>query len=268
MFLQRFISWVILIWIVLSTGCGTLRNGRGWGEDAFSDSNLTKVGRAAYRAFFSWGTLIPAAGALLVRVDDYDAKIVDWASKHHPLFGSGDAARTGSDFLYVWFHLETLSSSLATPSGEDEKEWAASKGKGLAVEALALGTAGGTTLLLRDAIHRTTPDKSNNYSSPSGHSYSAFGNVALTNRNLDYIPMSEKARFALKAGNIFLASAMSWARMEERRHFPSDLLFGAALGNFFCTFFYEAFMNLPEGFGVSFIPMRGGGGGQLSFTFH
>ena len=269
MFSRRFIFGILACAIVLSAGCGTLKNDRKWGEDAFSQTSLERVGRAAYRAFFDWQTLLPAAGALVFRIDDYDAKVSDWAVKHRPIFQSNDGARTASDSIYVGSFVETLVTALATPSGEDKKDWAYSKMKGLAVEGLAMGATGGVTVLLRNADHRTTPDKANNYSFPSGHASGAFSAVAMSNRNLDSISMPEKARFAIQSGNIFMATAMSWARVEEGRHYPTDVLVGAALGHFLTTFIHDSLIGLPEtnGFGFSVLPMRGGAVGQLHFTY-
>jgi membrane-associated phospholipid phosphatase len=268
-FSRRFIFGILVCAIFLSVGCGTLKNGRKWGEDAFSQTSLERVGRAAFNAFFDWQTLVPAAGALLFRIDDYDAKVSDWAVKHRPIFQSDDAARSASDYLYVGFFAESLATALATPSGEDKKEWAYSKMKGLAVEGLAMGLTGGVTVLWRNAEHRTTPDNANNYSFPSGHASGAFSAVAMSNRNLDSISMPEKARFAIQAGNIFLATAMGWARVEEGRHYPTDILVGAALGHFLTTFIHDSLIGLPEtnGFGFSVLPMRGGAVGQLHFTY-
>ena len=36
------------------------------------------------------------------------------------------------------------------------------------------------------------------------------------------------------------------ARVGGRKHFPSDVLFGAALGHFLTAFIHDAFLNLAE----------------------
>ena len=39
-----------------------------------------------------------------------------------------------------------------------------------------------------------------------------------------------------------LAAGTAWARVEGGVHYPSDNLFGAALGNFVATFVHDAFL--------------------------
>ncbi len=245
-----------------------MQNGRRWGEDAFSSPTLEKVGQSAYRALLDWQTLIPAAGALLFTIDHYDQRLSDWATRHHPVFGSESGAKTASDLLYGFTYLEAIGTSLATPSGEDGEDWAKAKGKGLGVELLAFGATGGTTLLLRETTHRSAPDGAENQF-PSGHASIGFGNMTLSNRNLEYIPMSKTTRTSIQVGNIAFASLIGWARLEARGHFPSDVLAGAALGHFLNAFIYDAFMGLPEDrrFGISLAPQRGGAMFQLSFSY-
>ncbi len=74
---------------------------------------------------------------------------------------------------------------------------------------------------------------------------------------------------AIKAGNLFLASGVAWARVEGQKHYPSDVLAGAALGHFLTAFIHDAFLNLPEGGNVDFavFPVKGGAGVQLAFGF-
>ena len=43
-----------------------------------------------------------------------------------------------------------------------------------------------------------------------------------------------------------MAGLTGWARLEGNRHYPSDVLFGFALGNFIAAFMNDAFVT-PEG---------------------
>ena len=85
--------------IFAMTGCGTLKNGQKWGEDAIYPVDFKRIPDAAYHAFFDLQTLIPAAGALVCTVDHYDQKVSKWATSHHPIFGSKDSASQASDYL-------------------------------------------------------------------------------------------------------------------------------------------------------------------------
>ena len=135
---QNFLLLVLICGSVFLSGCGTLQNGRRWGEDAFSSPTLEKIGQSAYRALVDWQTLVPAAGALIFTIDHFDNRVSDWAGQHHPIFGSQSGAKTASDVLYAGTYLEAIGTALATPSGEDSKDWERAKAKGLGVELLAV----------------------------------------------------------------------------------------------------------------------------------
>lgn len=250
-------------------GCGTLPNDRGWGQDAFSPIDFDRVSRAAHDAFFNTNTLAPLAGALVFCIDDFDERVSDWAIKHTPIFGSPGDARDASDDLKVALEVEAVITALATPSGDTCGEWAGSKLKGAAVELIAVGATDGMTSWLKDATDRTRPDNSSDRSFPSGHTSAAFSFITLANRNVDSIRMAPAVKPAVKAGNLILASGVGWARVEGGRHYPSDVLAGAALGHFLTAFIHDAFMNLPEDNDIYFavFPVEGGAGIELSFRF-
>jgi membrane-associated phospholipid phosphatase len=250
------------------TGCGTLKNGRGWGEDAIYPVNLKKIPDAAYHAFFDLQTLIPAAGAIGFAVNGYDKKVSNWATQHHPIFGSEQNARNASDILLCALDVDAVGTALATPSGDDPKNWAYSKAKGVGVEGAAELVTAGMTSLIKDATGRTRPDGGGK-SFPSGHASGAFSSATLANRNLDSIPLSEEVRLPLQVGNILLATSAAWARVEGRNHYPSDVLVGAALGHFLGAFIHDAFLGLPENKRLGFVisPLKGGGEVELYFSF-
>ena len=233
------------------TGCATLQNGRGWGQDAVYPVDLKKIPDAAYHAFFDLQTLIPAAGALVFGVSHADHKVSDWATDHTPIFGSKNNANDASDYLLYALEAETFLTALATPSGEDPKDWAYSKAKGLTVELGAELVTIGATSLLKDVTDRSRPDGGSK-SFPSHHSSEAFSSSTLANRNLNSITMSEKVRVPMQVANILLATSVGWARVEAGKHFPSDVLAGAALGHFLSAFIHDAFMGLPRDNRLSF----------------
>ncbi len=227
------------------TGCGTLNQGRGWGQDAIYPVDFKKVSRAAYRALLDPQTLIPAVGAIVFATTGYDRKVSDWATKHHPIFGSKETARDASNFMLIPLPMEVVVTALATPGSNDSKEWTSSKLKGLAVEGAAVLLADGVSWGLQKAINRTRPDGGSG-SLPSLHASTAFSLSMLSNRNLESLPLSKEVRIPLQIGNVLLATSVAWARVEGGEHFPSDVLAGAALGNFFSGFIHDAFLGLPE----------------------
>ena len=255
--------------LLLLAGCTTLKNGRGWGQDAIYPLNLKKISGAAHDAFFDLQTLIPAAGALIFAVDDFDNEVSDWATDHNPIFGSDENAKDASDVLRNMLLAEFFVTALATPSGNDSKQWTNAKSKGLGVELAALGATLGTTVLLKSGSDRERPDESDNNSFPSGHSSASFSAATLANRNLDSIGLPKKLRRPLQVGNLFLATGVAWARVEGGKHFPSDVLAGAALGHFLTAFIHDAFLGLPaeDKFSFVIISLDGGAAAQLSFHF-
>ena len=254
--------------LAIMTGCGTLENGRGWGQDAIYPVKSKKISNALYNACFDWQTLVPAGGAAGLSLDHFDRRASDWAASRNPLFGSQDSASRAADYLLFALEAEVFLTALATPSGEDPKQWTYSKAKGLSVELGAELLTAAATEAGKDITNRSRPS-GDGKSFPSGHSSSAFTSATLANKNLDSISMSENLRFALQAGNLLLATATAWARVEAHAHFPTDVLAGAVLGHFFGAFIYDGFMGVPElkPFHISVLPEHGGAVVAVSFPF-
>ncbi|UCD50544.1 MAG: phosphatase PAP2 family protein [Phycisphaerales bacterium] len=255
--------------LVAAAGCGTLPDGSRWGQDAFSSFESNRIAGAAKKAFWHPNTLGPLAGAAVFAIDDFDERASDWAVKHTPLFGSESDARDASDDLKLLLAVETLVTALATPSGDDVESWTRAKLKGMAVEAGAVAATQGLTGLLKSATDRERPDRSNDNSFPSAHSSSAFAYATLSNRNLDHIDVPPAARNGLQVGNVLTAGGVAWARVEGRKHYPSDVLFGAALGHFLAAFIHDAFLNLPgrDEIRLTSLPVEAGAGVQLAVRF-
>jgi membrane-associated phospholipid phosphatase len=258
-----------VVFVSLSvTGCGTLDNGRGWGQDAIYPVDFKKISRAAFNALVDPQTFIPVAGALVFGLSKWDKNVSHWATGHTPIFGSTQNAANYALYFEIPLYTEVFITALATPSGGDSKDWMYSKLKGIAVEGAAELVTAGATSLLKDTTGRTRPNGSSNKSFPSGEASAAFSSVALSNRNLDSIELPQEVRIPLKVVNILLGTSVAWARVEAQAHFPSDVLAGDALGNFLSTTVHDSFLNLPKdktyGFGI--FPTKGGVMAQLYFT--
>jgi len=232
--------------IGILAGCGTLPNGRRWGQDATFCPGWQLVGMAARHAAFSSETWAPAAAALVLQIDDWDEEISEWAVDNTPIFGSPQDAEDASDYLRDATGVTYLITALATPSGEDPKPWSVGKLKGLTVGVTAVLLTDGTTELVKEATDRTRPDGSDDESFPSGHTSSASAFATLANRNLQSLSLSKRNRTLLSIGFTTLAAATGWARVEAGRHFPSDVLAGYALGHFISAFFNDAFLGLEQ----------------------
>jgi membrane-associated phospholipid phosphatase len=235
-----------IISYIFALGCGTMSNGRGWGQDATLCPGWEKVGNAALNAAKSPGTWIPAAGALVLQIDNWDHRVSAYASRNTPIFGSQSNAVNYSDYFLGASEAVYGLTVLTTPSGDQPGDWLVAKAKGLTVGLAAYGITYGTTYGLQLASHRQRPNNSDYLSFPSSHSSSASVYSSLAACNLNYIPMPEAARLAGKIGCTMLSIGTAWARVEGKMHYPSDVLVGMALGHFIGVFINDAFLNIDD----------------------
>lgn len=191
-------------------------------------------------ALTSRGTWVPLIGAGVVSIDDWDRKISDWAVENTPVFGSKETAVAASDDLKTLTSAAMVGTALAVPNGDGAWEW---KPERLILEFGAVQFNNLLTSGLKGATDRERPDGSDRRSFPSGHSSQAWARATLACRNVDQIPsLSDGWRIAFKSSFRIIAAGTSWARVEGGVHYPSDALFGAALGNFVAIFIHDAFL--------------------------
>jgi membrane-associated phospholipid phosphatase len=262
MFAGHYRKWFVLALVLgsmkICAGCGTLANGRGWGQDATLFPGWDRVGRAALNAALEPETWAPVAGAAIFQIGSLDRNLVNWASKRTPIFQSQNNANTASEALQATAAAAGVITALATPSGEQSGDWVLAKTKGLSVEIAAVALTFGTTDLLKYTTNRTRPDHSGHDSFPSGHASTTAACNTLATRNLQYLEMPDGARTGLRAGVLALTLTTGWARLEAKQHYPSDVLAGMALGHFFGAFIHDAFLGLdsPKNFFFAVEPSR------------
>ncbi len=186
----------------------------------------------------TWGS---AAGAAVVAL--WDKKISKWAVENTVVFGSVDQAKSASDHLRAMSRLAMLGTALAVPGGD--YPWR-SRVERVLVEEGGVWSASAVTGLMKEGINRQRPDETDNHSFPSGHSTSAFAYNGMSSRNLDAMDLPDGGRLSLKILFTTLAAGTAWARVEGERHFPSDVLAGAAVGNFMSLFLHDAFLGRKE----------------------
>jgi membrane-associated phospholipid phosphatase len=258
----RHLQWLSLTLVFCSVamfaGCGTLANGRGWGQDATLCPGWHRVGKAALNAALEPETWVPAVGAAVFQIGSMDRNLSNWASKRTPIFQSQGNADTASEALQATAEAAYAITALATPSGEESGDWACAKAKGLTVGIAAIALTEGTTDLLKYTTNRTRPDGSDHESFPSGHASRAAVCDTLATRNLQYLAMPDAARTGLRVSFLALSLTTAWARVEAKQHFPSDVLAGMAFGHFFGAFINDAFLGLdsPKNFFFSVEPSR------------
>jgi PAP2 superfamily len=239
-------SWLFFLIMLLTAGCGTLQNGQRWGEDVTLLPGSDQVKNAASNAVREPATWIPAIGAAVFSIGNFDHRVSNWASEKTPIFGSMDRAGKASDLLDSAAGAGVLLTALATPSGSNPGDWIVSKGKGFAVEYAALAATGATNRLLKGRAGRERPDNSDRSSFPSGHSSHTFASAMLGRRNVESLPISTPEKWMFDTAFYTLAAGTAWARVEAKKHYPSDVLAGAALGSFLSAFIHDAFMGLDQ----------------------
>lgn len=251
----------------LAVSCGTLRGGRRWGEDATLAPGGERLAKAARDAACDPWTWVPLAGAGVLTISDWDEDIARWARDDHPVFGSAAHAESAGQTLRGIEQDAWIASLIATPSGDEAGPWTADKAKGFAVEWAATSATSGLTSALKSDVHRERPDGSNAESFPSSGASDTFAFHALARSNLDSIDMSDDTRGALRIGLGSVAAAEAWSRVEAGKHYPTDVLVGAALGNFVARFVHDGFLGLPDDVQLSAYVDPAGSSYSLGFSF-
>jgi hypothetical protein len=234
---------VVGLLIGVSAGCASLREPPRWGERATLSPGWGRVGDAAVNALLDPHTWVPAVGAAVFAVGDWDERVTHWATHENPIFGSPNRAKDWSNGLAAATYLAYGATSIASPGGDTVGEWASSKGRGLLVGLGALGATGAVTIALKVGTGRTRPDGSSDRSFPSGHASQASAAATLASRNLDWVDVGPGTRQALSAGFYGLAGLTGWARVEGRKHYTSDVLAGYAIGHFLAAFLNDALIG-------------------------
>lgn len=229
-------AWLLAL--LACTGCATTRGGET--APRFEWSRIPAAATSAALDPLTWA---PAAGALATSIDGFDGRATAWATQRRPVFGSAEAARGASDRLQHALLAEAHLTGLLTPGDAGAGAWMAGKIEDAIYREAGLRAVGLATDGLKDFTRRERPDGGDRRSFPSGHTSMAFAGARLSNRNLDAIGMSPAARATLQSVHLAAASAVGWARVEGGRHHLSDVLAGAALGNFLAAFVHDAFIG-------------------------
>lgn len=235
---------LVLVWAAGLAGCSTAPQGPAWGSQATLTPGWSRLGRAVADAARSPVTWAPLATAGLLQIDHADRHVAHWASDHTPIFGSQDAARTASNVMLGASAALYTATALAAPSYQDD--WYLNKAKGLAVGIGAAATTEGVVEGLKKGVDRQRPDDSGHDSFVSGHAALTGVSATMTQRNIDTLPISDSGQFALRSLAVGLNVGTDYARVAARKHYPSDVLVGAALGHFIGVVADEAFLGRSD----------------------
>ncbi len=215
----------------LFSGCAT--HGSYWPD-------AERWREAAVNAATDPVTWVPAAGAVAVSAGDLDGRISDWAREETPVFGSQERADKMSDDFRDYARYGMFATALMVYDGESYWLPLAER---IVVEYAGVVATDRVTGWLKQGIGRERPNGANTRSFPSGHSSAAFAYAAMANRNIDRLPLQQGWKYAAQTVETSFAVLTAWARVEAGAHYPSDVLAGAALGNFISLLLHDAFLG-------------------------
>jgi hypothetical protein len=188
-------------------------------------------------------------------VGDWDQDISDWATEDRPVFCCHETAEKASDRLRSSAHIGMIVTALAVPGGD--APWLLSAAKRLAWEHIGVFVATSTTDPLKELTDRERPNGGPG-SLPSWHVTRASSYAGMGYRNLDLAGLGPLPRRSAQLVLTTLVAGTAWARVEAGQHYPTDVLAGAALGNFIAVLLHDAFLGRSEVYRVSLEPDRDG----------
>lgn len=220
------------------------------------------VKSSAVDAFYEKSTWIPLAGAALFGATSLDKRVSDAARSHTPVFGSEQGALDTSDKLLhssgTIFWLTNLATpvSLMQSNSFTQPAMFSKMYSFAAAGSVAVALTNGFTGEIKRLTQRARPRRTGSHDSlPSAHASSSavLTNIArlnihqLSNNSL----LQGTADFTLGT----MAGLTAWARVEGGVHYPSDVLLGIALANYFTNFVSNAFFQ-PASSGMSLHLMK------------
>lgn len=236
------ISCVLLI-VLQCSGCATTSGKFSWGEKLGSLPSLSKLKRAASQALKHPDTWMPTTSAIALHATNLDKPLSHWASNNQPVFGSTQAAIDASNLLR---RFSVLSFSASVVTNTTRHSFTAGMDNNIhkvGVELGALASMGLVTGVLKHGAARERPNLGSFTSFPSSHSSVAFSFTSLAKRNIAALPLKQGTTQMLDFALTGVGVGTAWARVEANVHYATDVLVGAAIGNFFTHFFYNAFLS-------------------------
>lgn len=201
---------------------------------------------AAWRAVKDPQVWVPAASAVVFSSTKLDLKVSEWAYENTPIFGSPEDAARASDDLRALACTSSVFAAAAIPNKQGFTGEGLTTAKGVTV-GLAVGFSNSeATGYLKDSTDKERPNGNDSESFPSSHTSQAFACSTAASRNLDAVPIAKSTRKGLRLPLLAISAATAWSRIESHDHYPSDVLFGAALGTFITNLIYNAFFGDAE----------------------
>lgn len=185
-------------------------------------------------------TWLPLAGAAAAQAGGLDRKLAAWAHEQQPLFRSTADARGASGSFLAATHVAMAGTALAAT---EQGHWAGAKARRLVAHFGGVLASELTVSGLKRATARPRPDQSDHRSFPSGNTARASAAAAAATVDLDALPLGHGGRRLVAWSVGGLAGITGWARLEEGKHYPADVLAGVAVGNFVARLLHGVIMG-------------------------
>ena len=249
----------LLLSLLILSSCALINKKGTWGKTALYPIKGERFVEAIKKNAASahvWG---PLAGATVFAVTKIDEKVSDWVQHEGHVFKNKDAADIWSDNFNNIQKYEMYGIILLTPSHPEDKAfsgylWNKVRG-GLTVNFAASSSRFGVDQI-RKVVHRERPNGMDMKSLPSGHAAEAASRSAIVRKGSAAIDMNKDLHFAVNSFNTGMAIATCWARVEGKRHYPSDVMAGYAFGSFISGVVYDTLINYDPNQSVALIPQK------------
>ena len=196
-------------------------------ESGFIERNIQLGWKGAKTTLFEkpGRSLLLAGGIGAIVAHQFDSDMQDWFLGNQPLPESLNHFGDTYGNLYSGiFVLTTAAITSRKKQSFRHFEYAFA----------TLGANGVTTVLLKEIVRRERPNGSNHRSFPSGHVSHSFATASIF-----------KELYGWKIGGpaYGIAAIVAMNRMQDNKHYFSDVIFGASLGTAFGLGFSKAYLN-------------------------
>lgn len=249
----------LFICVLLSFSSCALTNKKGrWGKNALFPIHGNRFVEAIKKNASSKHVLGPTIAAGFFWASNMDDNFSNWVHHEGAIFKNPEQADNWSDHFNNIQLYEMYSVILLTPSHDEDLNFGRyllNKTRGALTVNFASSASRYSVDRVRTVVHRQRPNQMDFKSLPSGHAAEAGSRRTLVAKGLDAIDMNEHLRFGINTVNTGMAAMTLYARIEGKRHYPSDVLLGYAFGSFISGVVYDTLINYEPTHTFSFIPM-------------
>lgn len=267
---MKALIFILTLLFVLCSSCSFIARKGKWGKDAFYPIKSERVKNAFIKNATSAHVWVPTVGAGFIHVMAYDNKISKYVNKDRTIYNEQTKADNYSDNFNNALKYEMYLSILLTPSQNEEgkvNNYIWNKFRGALLVNAASSSSKITQHTIRGVTDRRRPNAKDNNSLPSGHATEAGSRRVLITRNLESSGMDQSTQTGINTVNTLMSFGTMWARVEGKRHYPTDVLLGYALGSFVSGFIYDALINDDMHTSVSLGPTPNGAMANFSYHF-